>query len=98
METAVVFNQNELRALIADTVNACLADWQPEQPSPQPDGYITRNQVCKLLHITLPTVHAWMKQGKLKPYHIGNRTLFKESEVLAAVKPVNYEIKKGGKL
>lgn len=52
-------------------------------------GYITRKAVCEMLHITFPTLHAWIKSGKLKAYHVGGRTLFKESEVLAQVKPAD---------
>lgn len=83
---------DELSKIIADTVKACLADWQPPQSKPQPDEYVTRARVCELLHISLPTVHAWMKQGKLKAYHIGGRTLFRESEIMTAAKPVSYDI------
>lgn len=79
----------ELEALIKNAVAKVLATHNPPSEL-QPAGYITRAQVCKALHITLPTVHAWMKEGKLKAYHIGGRTLFKESEVMASVKPVSY--------
>lgn len=78
-----------------DSVEKLLMNMQ-QQPEPQPAGYLTRAQVCQRLHITLPTVHSWMKSGKLQPYHIGGRTLFKEAEVLQAVKPVNYDPKKKG--
>jgi len=45
----------------------------------------------------MPTLHSWIKQGKLMSYHIGGRTLFKESEVFGAVQAVSYSIanKKG---
>lgn len=80
---------SRIEGLLLDIKHGELKSRIPEKS----DGYITRAQVCKALHITLPTVHAWMKEGKLKAYHIGGRTLFKESEVLESVKPVNYSIK-----
>jgi excisionase family DNA binding protein len=74
-------------------IELLLSQRQGTQSGPtQSTGYITRNQVCKLLHITLPTVHSWMKSGKLKAYHVGGRTLFLENEVLQAVKPVSYQV------
>lgn len=80
---------------ILDRLDAIEKLLMKKHPDPKKkDGYITRKDVCKLLHITLVTVHAWMKNGKLKPYHVGGRTLFLESEVLAAVKPVNYDLNK----
>lgn len=82
----------ELEILIDNAVTRAIKRELSKQPQ-QPSSYITRNDVCKLLHITLVTVHSWMKQGKLKAYHVGGRTLFKESEVLEAVKPVNYSLK-----
>ncbi len=65
---------------------------QPQTKTVKP-GFITRNDVCERLHITLPTVHSWIKKGVLKPYHIGGRTLFREDEVMKAAKPVDYNIK-----
>lgn len=85
---------SELEILIDNAVTRAIKRQQPKEP--EPDGYITRAEVCKLLHITLPTVHAWMKQGKLKAYHVGGQTLFKESEVMESVQPVNYDLKKKG--
>ena len=43
--------------------------------------YLSRLEVSKLLKITLPTLHEWSKDGKLKSYNIGNRVLYKESEI-----------------
>ena len=43
--------------------------------------YLSREEVSKLLKITLPTLHDWTKIGLLKSYKIGNRVLYKEKEV-----------------
>lgn len=72
-----------------------------QQPEPAAADYLTRQQVCEKLHVSLPTVHAWMKQGRLHPYHIGGRTLFRSDEVREAVRAVDYTTalegkKKGG--
>lgn len=54
------------------------------------DEFLTRDQVCKLLSINRTTLWKRSKSGKLKSYGIGNRVLYKRSEVLAAVKPLNH--------
>lgn len=97
MEEQVFFNVPlvKLEPIFKKWMREVQTEVQP-QPEPQPDGYITRNDVCNKLHITLPTVHAWMKSGKLQAYHMGGRTLFRESEVMEAVKPVDYGNRKGG--
>lgn len=43
--------------------------------------YITREEVSKLLRISLPTLTDWCKIGIVKSYKIGNRVLFKEFEI-----------------
>jgi predicted DNA-binding transcriptional regulator AlpA len=55
--------------------------------------FITRHEVAELFKISLPTVHAWMNAGILKPYKIANKTRFLRSEVVAAAKDIS---RKGG--
>jgi len=52
------------------------------KPVPEPCGeqkpetfskLLTRKKVCELLHISLPTLHKWIKQGKLTSYKLGNK-------------------------
>lgn len=52
---------------------------------PKNDEYLTRKQCAERLHITLPTLHAYINKGVLVAYKIGRRTLFKSSEVDAAL-------------
>lgn len=62
-------------------------------PQPQPqtttDRLLTRKEVCKMLQVSLVTIHNWTKAGILNPYRIGNKLRFKESEVLEALQSVN---------
>lgn len=66
----------------------------PPQPQTLSDRLLTRKEVCKMLQISLVTVHNWTKQGILNPYRIGNKLRFKESEVLEALQSVNIKNKK----
>lgn len=58
---------------------------EPQQPE---NDLMTRQAVCKLLSITKVTLWKHTKMGKLKSYGIGNRVMYKRSEVLEAVKPL----------
>ena len=51
---------------------------------------IGRKEACEILHCNFTTLHKHTKSGRLKSYGIGNRILYKKSEVLDAVKPINY--------
>lgn len=51
--------------------------------------FIKREEACELLSINLSSLWKHTKSGKLKSYGIGNRVLYKRSEVLEAVKPIN---------
>jgi len=53
--------------------------------------YITRKEVAELLKISLPTLHDWSKQGWLLSYKMGNRVLYKRSEVEASVTKVLFQ-------
>ena len=48
--------------------------------------YCTRKESCELLHIALPTLHLWTKEGRLTSYKVGGRVLYKAQELLDAVK------------
>ena len=50
--------------------------------------YGTRDEVAKVLRISLPTLNDYSKRGLLNVYHIGGRILYRWSEVHAAVKKI----------
>lgn len=60
-------------------------DFQPKEP----EEYLTRAEVVKLLKVNQSTLWAWTKAGKLKSYGLGNRVYYKRSEIEAAIKPLN---------
>lgn len=51
--------------------------------------FLNRREVCELLHISPMTLHNYTKQGKLKKHGIGDRVLYKRSEVVEAIKPIS---------
>lgn len=66
--------QEDLRSIIADEVRKALA----EKPAPQ---QYTREQVADMCHVTLATLHNWVRQGRLHPTKVNGRVLFSEEEI-----------------
>ncbi len=58
--------------------------FQPKQPN----DYLTRKEVAKLLKVDLSTIHNWCKSGKLKPLGIGNRVYFLRSDIEQSLIPL----------
>ena len=59
--------------------------------------YYTRQQVCELLGITLPTLYNYVKRGDLHPFKLNGRTLFDAHTIDDAVKGGRqFKYKKGG--
>lgn len=56
---------------------------------------LNRNEVAKLLQISLPTLNAWSKAGRIPSYRIGSRIRYKKNEVLDSLNVVG-KYKKGG--
>ena len=57
----------------------------------QPENeLLTREEACKLLSINKTTLWKYTKTGKLQSFGIGNRVMYKRSQILEAVKPLNH--------
>lgn len=52
-------------------------EYQPKEP----EAYLSRAEVAKMLKVDISTVHNWSVAGKLKRHGIGNRVLYKRSEI-----------------
>jgi excisionase family DNA binding protein len=52
------------------------------------NDFISRDEVCNILKFNKTTLHKHTKTGRLKAYGIGNRVLYKKSEILEAVEPL----------
>lgn len=56
-------------------------EFQPKEP----EEYLSRADVAKMLKVDISTIHNWGKSGKLTKHAIGNRIYFKRSEVERAI-------------
>jgi excisionase family DNA binding protein len=87
MEAQIFLNGITLEQL-AETIRPLL---QQPVAEPQPtNDLLTRDEVCKLLSFNKTSLWKHTKSGRLRSYGIGNRVLYKRSEVLEAVKPLNH--------
>ena len=66
---------------------------QPTAPAPA-DQLHTRTETAKILRVTLATLNEYTKSGKIVGNRIGNRVLYKDSDIQAALS----QIKTGNKL
>ena len=90
METIQINNLGvaELQELIETSVKKALAQ-TVTKPEPEPETeLLTRNEVAKMLQISLVTLTEWIKQGRVPAYKINSRVRFKKNEILNSLKEV----------
>lgn len=54
-----------------------------------PPEYLTRQEVAKILKVSLVTLSDWNKKGILKPYRLGNLIRYKSEEIDQALIAIN---------
>ncbi len=52
---------------------------------------LSRKETAGILKITLATLNAWTKQGKIISYRKGTRVYYKEDEIIASLEKVNHQ-------
>ena len=87
----IQISPESLQNMIGKAVSEAL-----EVVRPREKKYLSRKQVAEKFSVSLPTVHLWVNEGKLKAYKIGGRTLFEAEQVeQAAVAKQVYRYKHG---
>lgn len=83
---------NELAILISESVKTQIQELinatNKEQPKDEND-LLSRKETAEFFKVSLVSIHAWMKDGIIKPYKVGNRTYFKKSELINVVESSN---------
>lgn len=85
-----IFLQGITLEELAEALKPLVQPNAPVQPTSTGEDLLSREEVCELLKISLTTLNNYTRAGKLKKHSICNRVLYKRSEVLAAVKPINH--------
>jgi excisionase family DNA binding protein len=74
---------DELADLVASKVLAAI-NQLPAQASTEVK-LLSRKETAARLHVTLPTLNQWVKDGRVKAHRVGRKVLFKSAEVDAAL-------------
>lgn len=77
--------QQEITKGIKNHLDDFLKNFKPKEPN----DYLSRTDVAKMLSVDISTISNWQKNGKLKPYAIGGRILFKRADIEASLIPLN---------
>jgi len=77
--------QQEITKGIKSYLDDFLKNFKPQEPN----DYLSRTEVAKMLSVDISTISNWQKNGKLKPYAIGGRILFKRADIEASLIPLN---------
>jgi len=75
----------QLQEAIIEGVKTQLQDLKKHFQPIEPNEYLTRVEVSKLLKIDLSSVHNWTKKGILTSYQIGGRVYYKRTEIENAI-------------
>ena len=75
---------------LAETLKNLMLNSTESKHQHSGDEFLTRDKVCELLKINKTTLWKHSKSGRLKSYGIGNRVLYKSSEIMQAVKSINH--------
>lgn len=71
----------ELSAMILVGVQNEIQKLREEFQPKEPEEYLSRQDVAQLLQVDISTVHNYSVKGILKRYKIGQRVLYKRSEI-----------------
>ena len=84
MKDAILVNgvsPQQLTETILKGVETQINDLKKNFTPKEPDDFLTRMEVTRLLKISLTTVHDWSNQKILKAYKAGNRTYFSIKQI-----------------
>ena len=74
-------SQEEHNKLIFDHIDKKIDELKKNYKPREPEIYLTRAEVCKILHINMSTLYVWRDKKILIPLSIGNRVLYKRSDL-----------------
>ena len=84
----IVMEEMDLKNMLRDLIRNELKAFKPEQPAAEPvvAGFsqtpiLKGEQVCKMLHISRQTLHAWVKEGLIRSYKVKSRLFFLRQDV-----------------
>jgi excisionase family DNA binding protein len=90
----ISLSEEELKNLIQECLLKALEEHHVKKPTIEQnqakDDLIRLSEAARLLKVSKVTIHSWKRKGLIPFYRISNKIYFKKSEILAALKKVNY--------
>ena len=84
MDLLIQYTKEEFQSDLKKIVTDAIREHQPEEKTTRPK-YGTRNEVKKVVHVSLPTLSRMNKEGILKAHKISGRVLYIWDEVFASI-------------
>ncbi len=90
MEKTLTFDQlpsavNQLNIRL-DNIEKILLQQSKQQPTEQPERFLTVQQAAKLLNLTVPTIYGKVHRNELPVMKRGKRLYFSEKELMKYIK------------
>lgn len=77
----IQMSEGELKELLTNIVQEVVGKVAPKETR-----YYDREEVAEMFRVSLPTIHNWINEEKIKAKKIGGRTLFDADEIDKAAK------------
>ncbi len=101
MSTPILFPYNpdkfweSIRLIVREEISAAEKQ-RPVSPLFETPGMTSKPlykiaEVCRIFHVTKPTIYDWVKHGKLKPFKIRSRVYFLSQDVERLMRPSELE-------
>ena len=74
----LTFSEDEFKQLLIEVIKAAMSDIKIEIVE---DKIMTRQEVADYLRISLPTLHEYMKKGRIPFHRINSRIRFKKRDL-----------------
>lgn len=85
-EQVMILTREELERIISKAVEKAMAVYffkNPPPKKPEPDQYLDKKEVAKMLDVSVSTVDNLRRSGRLKSYNVRRRVKFRLKEVQA---------------
>ncbi|MDB4656025.1 helix-turn-helix domain-containing protein [Flavobacteriales bacterium] len=93
MENLSLLDKNDLKEVLETLIReAVRAELKCSSVSGEISPVMSRDEVCKMLHISLPTLNQWEKDGTIpKPKRLGKRVYFIRKDFIAFLESDNQD-------
>ena len=81
----VQVSTEELQSLVSNVLESKLNDFKRNFKPIEPNEYLSRSEVAKMLSVNESTIFNWKKRGIISAFQIGGRVFYKRKDVEDAI-------------